>query len=198
MDDWLKLALGIVAALLQVYMVLIFIRIILSWLSMDRHQPVVVILGRITDPYLNWFRRFRFLHINGIDFTPILALFVLNFFQILALKLSIWGKVTLAITLSIFTELVWATLGFFIMLYAILALVRFLSLKFNWSGQLIWNILDTFLHPLAYRFGTITARNKFVAYPKMLLIIAIVGAVLWVGGNIGFGILANLVAQLPL
>ncbi|AOX00556.1 hypothetical protein BJP34_14865 [Moorena producens PAL-8-15-08-1] len=66
---------------IQIYLVLLIVRILLTWFqTMDWANQVASVLSPITDPYLNIFRSF-IPPLGGIDFSPILAIFLL---QILA------------------------------------------------------------------------------------------------------------------
>jgi YggT family protein len=63
---------------LQIYSVLLIVRILLSWFpNLDFYNPPLSILSQITDPYLNLFRSI-IPPLGGMDFSPILAIFVLN------------------------------------------------------------------------------------------------------------------------
>ncbi|MBF2047588.1 YggT family protein [Leptolyngbya sp. 7M] len=63
---------------LQIYSVLLIVRILLSWFpNIDLYNPPLSFLSQITDPYLNLFRSI-IPPLGGIDFSPILAIFVLN------------------------------------------------------------------------------------------------------------------------
>jgi YggT family protein len=71
-------------ALLYVYLILIFIRILLSWLPRIPYNPilnsVVTFVHDVTDPYLNLFRRVLPPVGGGgfaLDLSPIIAVFVL-------------------------------------------------------------------------------------------------------------------------
>lgn len=73
-----------VAAIFFVYFVLIFIRILLSWIPRMPYNPylrsVVGFVEEVTDPYLNLFRRFIPPLGGGgfaLDLSPILAMLVL-------------------------------------------------------------------------------------------------------------------------
>jgi len=70
----------LIASLLGLYKLLVIIRILISWVSPDPHNPIVQVLRRITDPFLEKFRRLL-PPIGGIDFTPIFAIYVIHFFQ---------------------------------------------------------------------------------------------------------------------
>ncbi|GEP19705.1 YggT family protein [Pediococcus argentinicus] len=62
--------------LIQIYMFLIFIWILMSWLPGAYQSRFGQILTRICDPYMS---QFRFIPpVMGIDFSPILAILVLD------------------------------------------------------------------------------------------------------------------------
>ncbi len=66
------------AGFLQIYSVLLIIRILLSWFpNLNWYNPPLSILSQITDPYLNIFRSF-IPPLGGIDFSPMLAIFALQ------------------------------------------------------------------------------------------------------------------------
>ncbi len=68
-----------IAQFLQIYMVLLFIRILLSWFpNVDWYNPPFSVLSQLTDPYLNIFRSF-IPPLGGIDLSPLIAIFLLQF-----------------------------------------------------------------------------------------------------------------------
>ncbi|MDJ0514891.1 MAG: YggT family protein [Okeania sp. SIO2F4] len=61
------------------YLVLMFIRILLSWFpNVNWYDPPFSVLSQLTDPYLNIFRSI-IPPLGGIDFSPIIAIFALQF-----------------------------------------------------------------------------------------------------------------------
>ena len=63
---------------LNIYMVLMFVRILLSWFpNVNWYDPPFSVLSQLTDPYLNLFRSF-IPPLGGMDFSPIIAIFVLQ------------------------------------------------------------------------------------------------------------------------
>lgn len=70
-----------VAALFTVYLVLVFVRVLLSWVPRMPYNPylraVVRFIEETTDPYLNLFRRVIPPIGGRLDLSPILAIFVL-------------------------------------------------------------------------------------------------------------------------
>jgi len=70
--------LGIV---LQLYMWIIIIRALLSWVNPDPYNPIVKILYSITEPVLYRVRKLVPMSGVGIDFSPIIVLLLIIFCQ---------------------------------------------------------------------------------------------------------------------
>ena len=73
-----------VDALFLVYIILIFVRILLSWIPRIPYNPtlsaIINFIHEVTDPYLNVFRRILPPVAGGgfaLDLSPIIAIFVL-------------------------------------------------------------------------------------------------------------------------
>jgi YggT family protein len=63
---------------IQIYLILIFVRILLSWFqTADWAQSIMSFLAPITDPYLNIFRSI-IPPLGGLDLSPIIAIFALQ------------------------------------------------------------------------------------------------------------------------
>jgi YggT family protein len=75
-----------VSALFLVYIVLIFVRILMSWVPQIPRsatlRPILDFVTETTDPYLNVFRRF-IPPLGMLDISPIIAVFVLLIAQAL-------------------------------------------------------------------------------------------------------------------
>ncbi len=68
-------------AFLQIYFVLLIVRILLSWFqTAEWAYQIISFLSPVTDPYLNIFRSF-IPPIGGIDISAILAIFALQIVQ---------------------------------------------------------------------------------------------------------------------
>ncbi len=76
----------------QVYSWLIFARVLLSWFPVNPYNPIIKFIYEITEPLLAPMRRiFPPSPAMPIDFSPILAIFVLQFIERLVLMLV--GKI---------------------------------------------------------------------------------------------------------
>ena len=81
MSDILITLLNSVSTFLQIYSVLLIIRILLTWFpTVDWSKQPFAALSQITDPYLNLFRSI-IPALGGMDFSPILAFLALNLLQ---------------------------------------------------------------------------------------------------------------------
>lgn len=65
---------------LSIYMWIIIIRAILSWVNPDPYNPIVQFLHNITEPVLGPIRR-RLPYMGGIDISPLVVLLVIIFLQ---------------------------------------------------------------------------------------------------------------------
>lgn len=72
-----------VAKLFELYFLIIILRCFLSFFPrIDIYKQPVRFIRDITDPYLDLFRRF-IPPVNGLDFSPIVAVIVLQILQVL-------------------------------------------------------------------------------------------------------------------
>lgn len=68
----------IIFALYQIYMYMIIIYILMSWVPNVRESFIGDLLGKLVEPFLAPFRRFIPPIMGMIDISPIVALFVLR------------------------------------------------------------------------------------------------------------------------
>ncbi len=65
---------------LSIYVWVIIIRALITWVNPDPNNPIVLILYRITEPVL-WPLRRRLPDMGGIDLSPIVVILVIFFLQ---------------------------------------------------------------------------------------------------------------------
>lgn len=72
---------GFIAFVANICIYLIIIRAVISWFSPNPYNPLFQLLLRLTEPILRPIRNLvgRFLHMGGVDFSPIIAILLLSF-----------------------------------------------------------------------------------------------------------------------
>jgi len=70
-----------------VYVFIIVLRVLLTWINPNPYSPAMRFLSRLADPYLNRARRWFPLTLGGIDFSPLLATLIL---YLVGTVLGIW------------------------------------------------------------------------------------------------------------
>lgn len=81
MSSLIPLLFQTIVTFINIYTALLFIRILLSWFpNINWFDPPFSILSQLTDPYLNVFRSI-IPPLGGLDFSPILALLLLQVVQ---------------------------------------------------------------------------------------------------------------------
>ncbi|OHD14132.1 MAG: hypothetical protein A2Z96_05695 [Spirochaetes bacterium GWB1_48_6] len=167
-----SILINVITAFLSVYMILISLRIMLTWFGGMRLGNAGVMLGRITDPYLNIFRRLKFLQTaQGMDFSPIAALLVLNL-VVTGLNYFRMGATGGQMAALPF-ELIWSALAFFIGLVFVVALVRFITLVAGWGGMHpVFQMIDRLIQPLVVKFSRMISRRLVTYRTGLLLLMA--------------------------
>jgi YggT family protein len=152
-------------------MVIIFFRIILTWFTGIGQSRVQEILESITDPYLNWFRRFTFLKAGFLDLSPIAALGVLSLVSRILTILVVYREITIGIILALALQAVWGAVSFilgFLIIVLILCLVAHLSRQNTQSA--FWSVIDTISRPILLRVNRFFLRNRIINFKASLLI----------------------------
>ncbi|HDP25026.1 MAG TPA: YggT family protein [Deltaproteobacteria bacterium] len=74
------IALGkVLHILLNIYLWIVIIGALISWVNPDPYNPIVRFLRSATEPVFLWFRRRLPLLIGGIDFSPIIVIALILF-----------------------------------------------------------------------------------------------------------------------
>ena len=69
----------------EILIIIIFIRIILSWFPHNQYQPLIKLIYQISDPILNPIRNIVS-PIGGIDISPIIVIFIIQLIKNIILK----------------------------------------------------------------------------------------------------------------
>lgn len=72
---------NVLVVVLNLFMILIIARAVLSWVSPDPYNPIVRFINTVTEPALGPIRRRIPVFFGGIDFSPIIVLLVIIFLK---------------------------------------------------------------------------------------------------------------------
>ena len=72
----------ILSMLLNLYMWVVIIAVLISWVGADPFNPIVQLLRRLTNPVLSRIRALIPTSINGVDFSPLILAVVLKFIDL--------------------------------------------------------------------------------------------------------------------
>jgi YggT family protein len=190
---------NVLGGITGVYTLLIFIRILLTWFSGARYGRPYEILRGLTDPYLNWFRRFPFLQTRVFDLSPIAALAVLSLVNNIFTTIGHYGRITLGFILALALSALWSAasfiLGFFIFVL-VLRLFAYLTNRDMYGS--FWRIVEVISQPVLYRLNRIIFRNRLVNYLTGILSSLGVLVILRIGLGIALGAILRLLVRLPL
>lgn len=187
------------SSLISVYLILLFIRILLSWFHGPSMGKPFEILSRITDPYLNYFRGVIRLRTGNMDFSPLAAILVLVVIQNILTTITTYGKITLGIVISLVLGAVWSAISFFITFFFILILVRFFSILLSDTGaSFFWKNLDIIIEPILRLVRRVVPNRKIVSYQTELVIGAVVLLLFSITGRILINLLLVFLRRLPI
>jgi len=78
---------GLLHSVITLYIWVVIIASLLSFVQLDPHNPIVEILHRLTQPAFNFVRqKMPFVIVSGIDLSPLVIIFGLQFFDTLMMR----------------------------------------------------------------------------------------------------------------
>ena len=136
-------------AAVLVYLVLVALRIIITWFRGADHHAPTEILARVTDPYLRWFQRLRFLRVGVLDFSPAAAILVLIVAGNVLQRLAAEERVTVGIVLAQVLLVTWSAASVLVVVFMVMAVARAFIAALRWEqGGGLLNMLDHTLQPM--------------------------------------------------
>jgi YggT family protein len=179
-------------AVVIIYVFLCAARVLMSWLpSLDTGKGGEI-LGRVVDPYLNWFRRFKIFSTGAFDFSPIAALALLAVVNQLLTTIAYAGNLSIGLVLGLLVGAAWSAVAFVISFFIVCAVARLIAYAAHWNSlHPLWMVIDSILNPILYRINRLVYRGKIVNYFQGL----VTGSVLLLLLRIGGGALMSLVIR---
>ena len=190
---------GILSSVISIYIILLFIRIIISWFSRSYYSRPVDLLCRITDPYIDWWRKTLNLRLGFLDLSAIVAIAALSVLRSILSSISHYGKIGVGIILGIILMAVWSIISFilgFCLIVLILRLFAYITNRNIYTS--FWKIVESISQPLLYKSNRLIFGNKIGSYLKGILITILIMTAIWIGGGYLIPLIVNLLLSLPL
>jgi len=199
MEDMMQFIFRILAAAAGIYSLLIFIRIIISWFGGFISGKPVEILNKITDPYLDWFRKKLNIRVGFLDFSVVVAIVSLSLIQNILLTLSVSERMTIGFLLAEVILSLWRIISFiltFLIVVIVLRAIAYLTNRNIYSP--FWSIVDSISQPIMYRMNRLFFGDKIGGYLKGILFSLILLAVILFAGRFIIKLIAGLLYSFPL
>jgi YggT family protein len=198
-EEIMKFIFSILSSVVSIYILLIFIRIIISWFSRDFYSRPVELLCRITDPYIDWWRRKLNLRLGFMDLSPIVGIAALSVLRSILNSISNYERIGIGIILGILLMAFWSVISFiigFCIIVLVLRLFAFLTNRDIYTP--FWKIVESISQPLLYKTNRLIFGNKIGSYLKGILITILLMTAIWIGGGYLIPRIANLLKTFPL
>jgi len=194
----MSLIFSLLAAAAGIYSLLILVRIVISWFGGTVTGKPIDLLTRVTDPYLDWWRRALNLRLGFLDLSPLAAVASLSVVQSIFHSISIFNRISLGNIIAILLLSIWSVASFilgFCMIIIVLRLIAFITNRDIYAS--FWRVIDSISQPLLYRTNRILFRKRIPNFLKgMITSILALGAIM-LGGGFLLPRLAGLLSRLP-
>jgi len=193
----MQLFFGLLRAAVSIYMIVITVRIILTWFRGSIRIPDA--LAAATDPYLKWFQRFTFLRIGNLDLSPIAALGVLSVLNQVLGRLQHSGSIKLGVLLALIVQVVWSAVSFFMVFLIIVLVLRLIGLMASQNAYGgFWSIIDTITRPVLYRLNQIFFKGRITNFRTQIIVSTAAMILIYFILLIGINIIINILVKFPI
>ena len=139
----------ILSSILSIYIIILILRVLISWFTVPNPHQLLSILSFITDWYLNIFKRIKRLKYGLIDFSPVLAILILQTISLIFRYLGIASFISLKTILVSLGLALWNALIAIIVFFGLIAFLRLIFLFLAKRNQPHFvEVLDELLDPL--------------------------------------------------
>ncbi len=188
-----------VSAVISAYLFLILIRVLLTWFQGVEYGKPYRIICSLTDPYLNYFRRFSFLRLSMLDLSPIAGMLVLVVVLDLLTRIIQQGRLSVGLVLAVIVSAVWSAVSFLLTLFIILTVIRFvMGLSGANSVGAFVRTVDMLVSPLLEKVRKTFFSKRFVTYNTILATTGAILIALSIAGRFLVAMLTGLLLGLPI
>lgn len=80
-SNFIIVALNLIGQLLNIYLWIVIIAAVLTWIEPNPYNPIVRFLYGVTEPVFDFVRQHLPVFFGGFDFSPIVVILVIEFIQ---------------------------------------------------------------------------------------------------------------------
>ena len=186
------------ATVVSIYTFLCFLRIIITWVPGLNYTPFGRFLSSVCDPYLNIFRRIRFLRFSALDLTPAIAICTLYAVSYLLISFSSKSFPSPGELIAHIISLLWGVVTSVLLFLAVIFIIRLLVILITrdyGSYGSIWEQLDNGLSPLVYKITAIFSGRKPLPYKTALILAVVILIFISAGGSFLIERLCTIIAK---
>jgi len=194
----MRLIFSILSSVVSIYILLIFIRIIISWFMSGINSKPIDLLCAITDPYINWWRNKLYLRLGFLDLSPVVGITALSILRSILYSISRYEKITLGSILALIVMSAWSIISFVLVFCIIVLVLRIFAYLTNRDIYTpFWKLVESITQPLLYETNRLIFGNRIENYLKGIIISTMLLTAVLIGGRFLFAFLANLLFKLP-
>jgi len=194
----MRLIFSALSFVVSLYILLIFIRVIISWFMSGINSKPIDFLCAITDPYINWWRNKLYLRIGFLDLSPVVGIAALSVLRTILSSISNSERISLGNILALILMSAWSIISFVLGFCVIVLILRMFAYLTNRDiYTTFWKVIESITQPILYETNRLIFGNRIENFLKGLIISILILTAVWIGGGFLFPIIANLLSKLP-
>lgn len=188
----------VATTIISLYMMIIFIRIVMTWFSGMSYGKAYLFLCSLTDPYLNWFRHNLPVQFGGLDFSAVFGILILGLLNNVLAQIAATGSISVASLLAMVVFMLWGLVRFFFMIFLIIGIVRLVGLVFNLDHRgRFWGSIEQVINPVLGMVVRPFLRGRFTGYRESLMIYCAVLLGGLLAGQVAVSLLITGIRMIP-
>ena len=150
--------LSLLSAAVSIYTILCLIDIFMSWLPGIKFTSFGRFISAITEPYMGFFSRLRFLRFGHVDFSPILSIGILSLVSSILSSITATGRIWFGGILASVVSMLWSVVSSVLSIFCIVILIRCLAkiIRIIQCGAILMECLEN-LHT---KFHVLLQKDK--------------------------------------
>ena len=181
------------STLVSLYLLVCFVRVILSWVPGLAYSPFGRVVSQITDPYLQLFRKFNPTARYGVDISPIFAFAALMILENILKSIAIYKVFSIGLIIVQVVNIAGSIITSILTFLNIIVLIRLIAMLLNKNSGQIWQAIDQLLYPITQKVTPIFTKNRFLQPKFQLLLLLVCGILIKIAITFITGVITSLV-----